>query len=125
MAKLNIRPISQVTYDPQNNAIRSYYDPGGIAGMKGVATESISRQFLKDNLDEFKFDMEHLVQIGVKNASGFQSVRYLQHFKKVPVYGALVVANVGREQGNVLSFYNNFDYDIPDKFSPKPTKTEK
>lgn len=125
MAKLKIRSISRVTYDPENEAIRSYYDPAGVDGMKDVAMEAVAKKFLQDNLDDFKFELEQLVQIVVKNASGFQSVRYLQYFKKVPVYGALVVVNVGKDQGNVLSFYNNFDYSISDRFNTKPTKTEK
>jgi hypothetical protein len=123
MAKLNIRPISRVTRDPANNALRSYYDPVGTEGKLGVAAETIGRQFLEDNLDHLRFDsviLKNLEKVQVKDASGFQSVQFMQHFQDVPVYGALVVVNVGRARGNILSCYNNYDYDIPEHFPNSP-----
>lgn len=125
MAKISILPSSRVTYDPDNQAIRSYFEPRLHDETNDAPTEDVTDEFIHDNQDVLKFDPKNLMKLEIKNTSGFQSVRYLQIFKNIPVYSALLTVNVGTKDGNILSFYNNYDYGIPADFDISPSKTMK
>ena len=102
----------------------SYYEPLNTVGKRNISAEVLSHEFIQDNYDILKIDPKDLTQYYIKNADGFISVSYIQNFKKILVYRAFVTLNIGEKEGNVLSFYNNFDYGIPDDFNTRPNKTE-
>jgi len=125
MAKIKIGPFTRVTYDPENKSVRSFYNREGIEVNKDLSPQGVVEQFLHDYYEEFKFDLKELVLTESRDTSAYKSERYIQNVNKIPVYGASVVANVSKVSKKVVSFYNNFDYGIPNNYNTKPSTNEK
>lgn len=55
MAKISILPSSRVTYDPDNQAIRSYFEPRLHDETNDAPTEDVTDEFIHNNQDLMGF----------------------------------------------------------------------
>jgi hypothetical protein len=85
----------------------------------------VAREFLSENTEELQFTVDDLIEIGVRAASGYGAVQYVQHLDGVPVYGAAIAVNVATDDQRVLSFFSGFDYEVPTSFDVEPDVSEK
>ena len=125
MSKI-ITSESRVTRDPQNDAIRTWFDLSLKPMTKApFSARNFARQVLKDNAELFhwKEELSDLRDHRVNDGPNAHSVRFEQEFKGIPVDASEVVVNIHAD-GRVQSIYNNYHYDIPQELEPKKIKVK-
>lgn len=122
MSTLELAPEPQVTRDPQNGAIRAWFNPpaGGTTRKAAQPPHEAAAAVLRDNAQEFRWSTElpGLRRRAVLSSGNAHSVRYAQEVEGIPVDAAEVVVNVG--EAGVHSIYSSFRYDIPAGLSRAP-----
>src|SRR5688572_4514575 len=85
---ITIRPQSRVQHDPQNDAVRSWFDqlvePTNKAGR---SDEDVAFDTLRESAELFRWspDLGDIRRNGVIQAEHAASVRFFQEFRGVPV----------------------------------------
>jgi zinc metalloprotease ZmpB len=117
---------SRVTRDPQNDAIRTWFD----LSLEPTAKEpfiprDLAYQVLRENAELFRWkaELSDLRDLRVNDGPNSHSVRFIQEFKGVPVDASEVVVNIHAD-GRVQSVYNNYHYNIPQELDPKKIKVK-
>lgn len=117
---------SRLERDPHTDAVRSWYDLS-LAPLTNAAfaPRDLARQVLQDNASLFKWsgDLHDLHDLRVNSGPHAYSVRFVQHFKGVPVDASEVVVNLF-DDGRLQSIYNAYHYDIPQKLDPRRIKVD-
>jgi hypothetical protein len=121
-----ITPASRVTRDPDNNAVRTWFDLTLAPLSKAPFTpRDLAFQVLKENAQLFHWqpDLPDLRDHRTNSSDTAHSVRLVQEYRSVPVDSSEVVVNISAD-GQVYSIYNNYHYDIPSELDPKKVKVK-
>src|SRR5690349_13484135 len=124
MSKLPITSESRVTYDPQAEAVRTWFDTTTEPMTKDpLKPRDVAYEVLRDSSDLFKWQrgLRDLRDGAVLNSEKAYSVRFTQEYNDIPVDASEIVVNMYAD-GRDNSVYNNYHYDIPKDLDPNEIK---
>jgi hypothetical protein len=108
----------------EGEIIRSWFDDSvGSSAGQVFMPEALARDVLVSSAALFGWDPERTDLRYSQQIDGptSHSVRFVQHFKGVPVDPAEVVVNMFKD-GRVYSILNQYHYDIPEELDPGQVK---
>jgi len=127
MPILSNTPVTRTTTDASTGALRDWFDDFAPAqAKKSFVPRALARKTLADNAHLFHWNAQlpDLIDGRTAQGHGSVSVRFVQHFKAIPVDASEVIVNI-YDDARVYSIYNNYHYGIPDSVDPKKIKLDK